>query len=149
MINIYQKPTEKVPTLGMTFEYFKTMELGLQYEKYPSLATAEYHLKEAKADLILINTEAFWTYCEEYINEPLQSDIECVKAIRDAVNNGLDDKEKLAEILADIKEKANFMRALVKALPEKRRAIGIMMAAAIIKFCKEELDEFEENKNKE
>jgi hypothetical protein len=149
MINIYQQPTEKVPTLGMTFEFFKTMELGLQYEKYPDLNTARHYMREAKADVLLINTEAFWMYCEKHIEKPLQSDTECIKTIRDSVNKGLEYKEKYAEILVDIEKKANFMRALIKALPEKNRATGIMMAAAVIKFCKEEINEFEENKSKE
>ena len=151
MINLYQKPTEKNPTVGMTFEFFKSMELGRQYEKYEDLPTAMYYLTQAKHDLLISNLEAFWMFCDKVIDEQDQTIVESIKTLRDTVNDSLDNKEKYYERLADIKEKANFMRTLVSAVPEYngRKDTAIMIAASIQKFCREELDEYEKNKDKE
>lgn len=150
MINLYQKPTDKNPTVGMTFEFFKTMELGRQHEKYENLPTAIYYLTEAKHDLLISNLEAFWMFCDKVIEEQDQLVVESINTIRDTVNNSLDNKEKYYERLADIKEKANFMRTLVSAVADNngRKETAIMMAASIQKFCREELDEHQKNKDK-
>ena len=69
-----------------------------------------------------------------------------MRTLRDTINNALDNKEKLGELLADVIKKTNFIRSLTKALPPKKKRAGIMMAATIIGYCKDELDEYEKNK---
>ena len=151
MINVYQQPTQANPTLGMTFIIFKSMEAGIQHQKYPDLVTATKHFEEAKKDLLITNLEAFWNFCDRNNGVKDQAIVESVKVIRNTVLQGLERRDKYHQFLVSVKEKANFMRALVRAMAndENRRISATMMAASIMKFCKEELDEHEKNQSKE
>jgi len=68
MIRVYQKPTEKNPTLGLTFDYYKVMSVGIHHEKYPDLQTAIHNFDLAKKDCIVYNIEFFWHFCHEKAN---------------------------------------------------------------------------------
>lgn len=151
MINVYQYPTEKNPTVGMTFEFFKTMSLGVHAMKYSDLTTAIENIGIAKVRLLAANTEALWHYCDDIANKNDHSIVESIKTLRESVIYALENQDKYEDILLNIKEKANFMRTLIKAMPENggHREAVVMMSATIQKFCREELDERKKNKSEE
>ena len=151
MINIYQHPTEKNPTVGVTFMFFKTMELGMDYRKYPDLFTAEHNLQQSKISALISNLEALWMFCDRIGVKENQVATESMNAIRASVQYALDNRDKFFKILEEVTEKANFMRTLMKETPEANgwRDSVIMMAASIQRFCKAELDEYKKNQSKE
>lgn len=145
MINLYQPPTKDNPTVGFTFMVFSQESFGMHYHKYSNLETAIYNFKEVKLDCIVMNLESFHRFSSECCDGQIEK--ESIQAIRSCVNKWLEHKFNYPEFLEDVIKKANFMRALVQAMPPDKAKAGIMMAATIMKFCKAELaDEYKENK---
>ncbi|RLI52200.1 hypothetical protein DRO61_00285 [Candidatus Bathyarchaeota archaeon] len=150
MIRVYQKPTEKNPTLGLTFDYYKVMSVGIHHEKYPDLQTAIHNFDLAKKDCIVYNIEFFWHFCHDTIQPGSQVYVDCMAGIRDTVQMASDGRLNYDQLLADVLEKANFMRTLVKGIVHKEDKVkAIMMASNILSFCKDETSERKTNKNKD
>jgi hypothetical protein len=150
MIRIYQPPTEKNPTMGFTFDYFRSMQLGISHMKYSNYETALYNLQIAKRDIIIQNYEFFWQFCHDNIVPGSQVYHDCMRSIRDTVQMAIDEQINYDQLLSDVVEKANFMRTLVKGISikeEKEKAI--MMASTILSFCKDERSERKTNKSKD
>ena len=145
MISIYQHPTESNPTLGLTFKIFASEEFKVSHRKYENVPTALADLQTIKLDVIIMNLESFYLFCNKSIQPLGQINQEAIVTLRDTVNNALDNRNKYHELLVDVVEKTNFIRVLVKALPQQSKVAGIMMAATIIGYCKDELDEREKN----
>lgn len=144
MINVYQRPTKDVPTVGFTYLYFAGENFGMHYMRYPDLASAEHHFKVEKCNCVISNLETFHRYADAVCDGQVEK--EAVKAIRDCTVTWISRKFNYQEFLEDVIKKANFMRTLVQAMPEQKKDAGIMMAATIIGFCKAELaDEHKKN----
>ena len=144
MINIYQQPTEKNPTVGFIYPMFAEERTCMYNQKFSNLESANKGFKLAKHAVIIQNVEAFHRYADTCCDGQVEK--ESIKAIRDTNARWLTRKFNYSEFLEDVIKMANFMRALVQAMPQQKKTAGIMMAAIIIKFCKAELaDEHKEN----
>ena len=149
MINIYKQPTEKDPSFGFTFQHFSSESIGMDYQTMPSKAIADAYIQESKFDCVLFNLECFHTFANKVLSPMDQVQEESQTALQNVILKWLNHKDKYEQMLADVVKNANFMRALVRPMPEKRKPAGIMMAMTLLQYCKAELDEYEKNKNKD
>jgi len=150
MIRVYQPATEKNPTYGFTFDYYATMSIGTQHVKYSDLPTAELNFELAKMDCIAFNLEFFWHFCHDNIVPGSEIYPDAMRTLRDTVQKANDRQINYDHLLADIVEKANFMRTLVKGITAKiEKEKAIMVAFNILRFCKDEISERETNTSKD
>lgn len=139
MINIYQKPTPKKPTLGMTIHYFETMEIINDRTTFESYVDANRRIELNKKAALANNIETFWSYCENLIEEETHSEEEAINATRELsifILNSNNYKNCLEQTIKN----ANFMRLLCRVTKDDN---AIMMATVILRFCKDECEEIE------
>ncbi len=142
MISIYQQPTVKNPTLGMTIQYFPDMSLLHDRQVHENLESALYRVENTKISTLSSNLEYFWQYCDSIIKEKNQAEIEAIKNIRD-LSIFILNKNKYKNCLDETIKNANFVRLLCRVTKDNH---AIMMAAVIMRFCKDECEEIESKK---
>jgi len=148
MIHIFQCPTEKNPTLGVTYHFFNKMEVHLDYKKFENLTSALTYLQSSKHTVLCINIEHLRNHCMAIFPEDNEKTpylmVEAWRAIDSLLIELLRNEEKYQDCLEKVISGANFMRLLVRNAPEEEKPIMIMVVATILEFCKSELDKKEE-----
>lgn len=151
MINIVIHPTSKNPTYCFTFFLFQFMELGFDHKKRKDLNEALGYIYSTKHYVLGANIEFFRAFCEREVF-PLEGRLqECEDSIRIIHNLTIEiiqNKHRWKYILEQVLDKSSFMRILVKNAPDEHKPFLITMAATIVDFCKKELDECKEDKDK-
>jgi len=142
MIDIYQQPTVKNPTLGMTIMYFPDMSILHDRQTHENMQSALYRIENTKISTLSNNLEYFWQYCDSLIKEKAQSELEAIKNIRD-LSIFILDNNKYKDCLDKTIKNANFVKLLCRVTKDNH---AIMMAAVIMRFCKDECEKIESEK---
>lgn len=151
MIEVYQQPTEKNPTVAFTWADFREFKMYMKDQKFENVPTAIKFLEDFKCWIIISGFEEFRIYftkaLEEFpdIADPTLPDV--IEGLRKACEEMIQDKENYQFILETTVEKANFMRVLVKASPPKYYPVMKMMATKLIGYCRTEIDERQKDQN--
>jgi hypothetical protein len=151
MIEVYQQPSEANPTVAFTWSDFREFKMYLKDQKFENVPTAIKFLEDFKCWILISGFEEFRIYftkaMQEYpdIQDPSLPNV--IDSLREACEAMIQDQENYPFVLQTIVEKANFMRILVKASPEKYFPVMKMMATKLIKYCKAELDERQKDQN--
>jgi len=149
MINIYQQPTEKNPTLGYTFPIYSQDKICVHDQKYPNVATAMAAFDMHKAWIVNSVFEDLRLYFEKIVpkNSRMVQVQEACNALESASKDMLVYKESLDYCLNKVQENINFMRILVRNTPEDFQVPIKMMAATLTQFTREQINERQKDQN--